>query len=222
MSVATPGTARPGHALPPIGPPGWRGADLGISHGLVSLGFVARDDLGVLDHDVSPTRGRDIPNPMRVLPNGSRSDDRYAEDLGPVEADIRAVKRVPERRRCVAVDHTAGRRGMRRASGERRPAVGSSAPARPGRGGGADGSEPELNRKRAVERPGDAAFPPASDGESHRAGRERWRTGERRARGRVARRAGQADHLARACRPQQQRGDWLRGACRPDLTGPAP
>jgi hypothetical protein len=141
------------------------------------------DDLGALNHDVSPTSDRDIPNPMRVLPIGSRSADRDAEDLAPVEVDLRAVERAPERRRRVAADHGASRRGRSRASGERRPAVDSSAPARPGRVGGADGTEPELNRKRAAERPGDAALSPASDGDSRRAGRDRWRAGERRARG---------------------------------------
>lgn len=72
--------------------------------------FVGRNDFGVLDHYVSPTQGREILNPMRVIPNGhgseviftlfqspEMSDERYAEDVGMVETDLRTLKNVLER-----------------------------------------------------------------------------------------------------------------------------
>lgn len=71
--------------------------------------FVAKNDLGVLDHVVSPAPGTEIYVPMRVVPNGSgsevlitifrlpdTSDEQFAEDLRLVERDLATLKRVLE------------------------------------------------------------------------------------------------------------------------------
>lgn len=77
----------------------------------VKLRFAAKNDLGVLDHYVTVAAGREILVPMRVIPNASgsevlftlfrlpeMSDDEYARDLGMVEADLRTLKDVLERK----------------------------------------------------------------------------------------------------------------------------
>lgn len=78
--------------------------------GTVKVRFVEKNDFGVLDHYVSPGPGVEIYVPMRVLPNGSgseviftvfqlpdMSDEKYAEDVGLVEKDLRTLKNVLER-----------------------------------------------------------------------------------------------------------------------------
>jgi hypothetical protein len=76
----------------------------------MNLRFVEHNDLGVLDHYVSPAPGVEAYVPMRVLPNGSgsevlftlfqlpgMSDEKYAEDAGLVTRDLQTLKRVLER-----------------------------------------------------------------------------------------------------------------------------
>jgi hypothetical protein len=77
----------------------------------MKIRFVERNDFGVLDHYVSPTPGQEVLNLMRVVPNGTGSEviftlfqlpemsnDRYAEDLGMVERDLKVLKSVLENR----------------------------------------------------------------------------------------------------------------------------
>jgi carbon monoxide dehydrogenase subunit G len=77
--------------------------------GPMKIRFVEKNDLGVLDHYVSPTPGFEIHVPMRVLPSGSgseviftifrppdMSDEKYAEDIGLVERDLQILKQVLE------------------------------------------------------------------------------------------------------------------------------
>lgn len=72
--------------------------------------FVEKNDLGVLDHYVDPAPGVEVYVPMRVLSNGSgseviftlfrlpdMSEEKYAEDVGLVEQDLRTLKNVLER-----------------------------------------------------------------------------------------------------------------------------
>lgn len=78
--------------------------------GPMKVRFVERNDFGVLDHYVSPAPGVEVYVPMRVLPNGSgseviftlfrlpdMSDQKYAEDVGLVERDLRTLKEILER-----------------------------------------------------------------------------------------------------------------------------
>jgi len=71
----------------------------------MNLRFAERNDLGVLDHYVSPTPGVEVYVPMRVLPNGSgselfftlfqlpgMSDGKFAEDAGLVTRDLETLK----------------------------------------------------------------------------------------------------------------------------------
>lgn len=103
--------------------PKWAGAfSLGISksstegewivetpEGPVKIRFVERNKFGVLDHYVSPTPDQVILNPMRVIPNSSgseviftlfqlpdMSDEKFSEDAGLVESDLRSLKNVLE------------------------------------------------------------------------------------------------------------------------------
>ena len=77
--------------------------------GRVRIKFVAKNEFGVLDHYVSPAPGLEIVNPMRVVPNGSgseivftlfqwpnMSEEKFAEDAGWVERDLRTLKKVLE------------------------------------------------------------------------------------------------------------------------------
>ena len=77
--------------------------------GPMKIGFVEKNDFGVLDHYVSPAPGVEVYVPMRVLSNGSgseviftlfrlpdMSDEKYAEDIGLVERDLRTLKKVLE------------------------------------------------------------------------------------------------------------------------------
>lgn len=79
--------------------------------GPMTIRFVAPNELGVLDHYVSPAPGVQVFNPMRVVPNGDGSeviftlfqppevsDSRFAEDAAMVERDLGTLKRVLEAR----------------------------------------------------------------------------------------------------------------------------
>lgn len=75
--------------------------------GEVRVRFVARNDFGVLDHDVKLPSGRVVSNPLRVVthPNGCEviftvrqidlTDEEFARDISMVEADLeRLAERV--------------------------------------------------------------------------------------------------------------------------------
>ena len=77
--------------------------------GRVRIRFTPRNDLLVLDHDVTLPSGVTIHNPMRVLPNGrgsevvftlfrqpGTSDAKFAEDARWVEKDLHALKALLE------------------------------------------------------------------------------------------------------------------------------
>ena len=76
----------------------------------MKIRFVEKNDLGVLDHYVSPTPGVEVFVPMRVIANGSgseliftlfrsphMSDEKFAEDIGWVQRDIQILKQILER-----------------------------------------------------------------------------------------------------------------------------
>lgn len=77
--------------------------------GQVTVRFVPRNDLGVLDHDVTLPSGTTVTNPMRVLshPSGSEvvftvrqiemDDEEFDRDVGMVEADLDRLRRIMER-----------------------------------------------------------------------------------------------------------------------------
>ena len=78
--------------------------------GPMKVRFVEKNDFGVLDHYVNPAPGVEVYVPMRVLSNGSgseviftlfrlpdMSDEKYAEDIGLVERDLRTLKSMLER-----------------------------------------------------------------------------------------------------------------------------
>ncbi|MGH2373928.1 MAG: SRPBCC family protein [bacterium] len=77
--------------------------------GPVRITFVAKNTFGVLDHSVTLAPGLEIVNPMRVVRNGSgsevvftlfqlptMSEEKFAEDAGLVERDLRTLKSVLE------------------------------------------------------------------------------------------------------------------------------
>lgn len=77
--------------------------------GPMTVEFVRPNELGVLDHYVSPAPGVQVFNPMRVVPNGDGSeviftlfqppdipDDRFVEDARMVERDLTNLKRILE------------------------------------------------------------------------------------------------------------------------------
>ena len=77
--------------------------------GPVTIRFVSRNELGVLDHSVSPSPGVTIAVPMRVVPNASGSEvlltlfqlpemsaEQYAKDMEWVEQDLATLKQVLE------------------------------------------------------------------------------------------------------------------------------
>ena len=77
--------------------------------GPMKVRFVGKNDLGVLDHYVNPTPEIEVYVPMRVLPNGSgsevvfplfrlpdMSDEKFAENIGMVERDLKTLKSVLE------------------------------------------------------------------------------------------------------------------------------
>jgi len=78
--------------------------------GPVNISFVRKNDYGLLDHYVNPAPGVEDHVPMRVVPNGpasevlftlfrlpDMSDEKFAEDAGLVERDLRTLKRILER-----------------------------------------------------------------------------------------------------------------------------
>jgi hypothetical protein len=77
--------------------------------GRVRVAFVERNDLGVLDHDVTLPTGQTFNNPMRVLAHGDGcevvftlrrlpgvSDEDFERDASAVAADLARLKRVLE------------------------------------------------------------------------------------------------------------------------------
>ena len=77
--------------------------------GTIRVRFVARNALGVLDHDVVLASGVTVHNAMRVAPNGrgsevtfmvlrqpGMSDEQLAADCGAVERDLRTLKQLLE------------------------------------------------------------------------------------------------------------------------------
>lgn len=85
------------------------GADwiMETANGAMTIRFVPPNDLGVLDHYVIVAPGREILNPMRVVPNGEgsefmftlfqqpgMSDDDFAADAALVARDLETLKRL--------------------------------------------------------------------------------------------------------------------------------
>ncbi len=79
--------------------------------GRVAIAFVARNDAGVLDHDVTLPSGQVVRNPMRVIADGDRcavvftlhrdggvATADFDADAAAVRADLLMLKRVLERR----------------------------------------------------------------------------------------------------------------------------
>jgi hypothetical protein len=79
------------------------------SDGRVGVAFAGRNDLGVLDHEVTLPSGEVIYNPMRVVADGDSceviftlrrqpemSDADFDRDAGLVEADLHRLKQVME------------------------------------------------------------------------------------------------------------------------------
>ncbi len=77
--------------------------------GTVRIAFVPDNELGVVDHRVTDDQGLDVLNPMRVIANADgaevlftlfqspdTADDHFQRDLGLVEADLLALKRLLE------------------------------------------------------------------------------------------------------------------------------
>ncbi len=82
--------------------------------GKARLKFAEKNDLGVMDHDVILGSGITVHNPMRVVPNGKgseflftlirqprMSDEQFAKDRQAVEADLKTLKQLLERRRAL-------------------------------------------------------------------------------------------------------------------------
>jgi hypothetical protein len=78
--------------------------------GDVRVKFASRNDLGVLDHDVTLPSGETIHNPMRVLPHRGGSEvvfslfrrpgvsaQEFARDAAAVTRDLNSLKRLLER-----------------------------------------------------------------------------------------------------------------------------
>lgn len=77
--------------------------------GRVVFAFVARNELGVLDHVVTLADGVQLTNPMRVIPNGQgsevmftlfqregMSDRQFLEDARLVQNDLQTLRRLLE------------------------------------------------------------------------------------------------------------------------------
>jgi len=77
--------------------------------GRVGVVFAERNELGVLDHDVTLPSGEVVHNPMRVVPDGDGSevefvlrrrpnmtDEEFARDEGLVQADLTRLKHILE------------------------------------------------------------------------------------------------------------------------------
>lgn len=78
--------------------------------GRVHVRFAARNEFGVLDHVVTMPDGRQVLNPMRVIPWGEASevvftvrrrddqtDEQFAADVEAVAADLATLKNLVER-----------------------------------------------------------------------------------------------------------------------------
>jgi hypothetical protein len=83
-----------------------------MPQGEVTVRFVPRNTMGVLDHFVMPAPNVEIYVPMRVVANGAGSevlftlfrlpgmtDEAFAADAGMVERDLGTLKRVMEAKR---------------------------------------------------------------------------------------------------------------------------
>jgi hypothetical protein len=95
-----------------LGTDGERDGDAWVTRmdvGTVRVRFVPRNDLGVLDHDVTFPDGTVVTNPMRVVPNGAGSEVSFTlfrrpgvtaaafdADAATVLGDLRALKRLLE------------------------------------------------------------------------------------------------------------------------------
>ncbi|HEX9444387.1 MAG TPA: SRPBCC family protein [Candidatus Binatia bacterium] len=77
--------------------------------GQMKIRFASKNDFGVLDHYVTIGPGVEIHVPLRVLPNGAgseviftlfrspdMSDEKFTEDTGLVERDLKALKKALE------------------------------------------------------------------------------------------------------------------------------
>ncbi|MFZ2173349.1 MAG: SRPBCC family protein [Rhodococcus sp. (in: high G+C Gram-positive bacteria)] len=78
--------------------------------GRVTVTFVPANDFGILDHHVTLPSGETVYNPVRVIPDGERSEvvftlrrreamtaDDFARDAQAVAADLRKLKELLER-----------------------------------------------------------------------------------------------------------------------------
>jgi len=79
------------------------------AEGTMTIRFVDKNNLGVLDHRVRLPSGTEVLNPMRVISNGQGSEvlftlfrlpemtgDQFAKDAATVETDLATLKRVLE------------------------------------------------------------------------------------------------------------------------------
>lgn len=88
-----------------------KGKDLVVDSpmGKVSVRFTERNELGILDHDVTMPNGDVVQNPIRVMPNGRGSevvfslfrrpgvdDAAYDKDAKSVQRDLEALKKLVE------------------------------------------------------------------------------------------------------------------------------
>ena len=77
--------------------------------GKVTIRFSAKNDFGVMDHDVELDSGVIVHNPMRVVPNGDgseviftllqqpgMSDEKFSEDRQAIESDLATLKKLLE------------------------------------------------------------------------------------------------------------------------------
>jgi hypothetical protein len=78
--------------------------------GDVKVEFAAKNNFGILDHEVTLPSGEKVLNPMRVFPNGNgselvftvfqlpgRADEEYLEDTQMVAHDLKTLKEIMER-----------------------------------------------------------------------------------------------------------------------------
>jgi hypothetical protein len=78
--------------------------------GRVKVAFAEKNELGVLDHDVTLESGARFYNPMRVFPNNDGSelvftlyrqpniaDQKFAEDTELIEKDLKRLKALLEK-----------------------------------------------------------------------------------------------------------------------------
>lgn len=77
--------------------------------GKVKIRITGKNELGILDHYITPSTCAEILVPMRVVPNGTGSeviftvfrqpgmtDDSFSKDIGLVEQDLKSLKAVME------------------------------------------------------------------------------------------------------------------------------